>query len=469
MLENIYLYFTGDLHSYFDHWSRVASFIKNKREEHFSKNNASFLFDIGDHIDRVHPISEASMGKSNVHLMNDLNYDVITIGNNEGITISHQQLRHLYDDASFSVVCSNLQSLKDDTPSWLQSSKILTTNSGVSIGIIGLTAPFNPYYNLLDWHVETPFKTLKEELTILHEKVDVIVLLSHLGIYEDQRIANEFDEIDVIIGGHTHHLLRTGEIVNQTLITASGKHCAHVGEVVLEWDCKAQKLINKNAFVTDITELPKDFLTEQRLKELELEANIILDKEIVYIENPLKSSWFKNSKLMYQFTEKLRLWTGSDIAMLNAGLLLDDLPTGKVTYGDVHRLCPHPINPCVVEINGSELAEIVRVTMTKDFMELKLKGFGFRGEVLGKMVFTGIDVEVGYHENGHRYVKDILYLGKPIKENQTFSLATADTFTFGRLLPEVAKSKRQKLFLPEFIRYLLVLTLVDYRQWKNER
>src|SRR5690625_4570800 len=101
MLENIYFYFTGDLHSYFNHWSRVASFIKNKREEQKSKSISSFLFDIGDHIDRVHPITEASMGKVNVNLMNDLNYDVITIGNNEGITLSNKQLYHLYDDASF--------------------------------------------------------------------------------------------------------------------------------------------------------------------------------------------------------------------------------------------------------------------------------------------------------------------------------------------------------------------------------
>lgn len=468
MLENIYFYFTGDLHSYFDHWSRVASFIKNKREEHSSKGDTTFLFDIGDHIDRVHPISEASMGKSNVYLMNDLNYDAITIGNNEGITISHQQLFHLYDDASFSVVCSNLQSLKKDTPSWLQTSKILKTNSGVAIGLIGLTAPFNPYYNLLNWHVDAPFKAIQNELDFLSGRVDIIVLLSHLGIYEDQRIANEFNEIDIIIGGHTHHLLRTGEVVNHTLITAAGKHCAYVGEIALEWDHQSQEIINKNSFVTDITELPRDFLTEQRLKELELEANIILDKKIVNIEAPLKSSWFKNSKLMYQFTEKLRTWTNANIAMLNAGLLLDDLPTGKVTYGDVHRICPHPINPCVVEVNGAELAEIVRMTMTKEFMELKLKGFGFRGEVLGKMIFTGVDIKIDFHENGHQYVKEILYLGKPINEKQTFSLATADTFTFGRLLPEVAKSKQQTLFLPEFIRYLLVLTLVDYEWWKSE-
>src|SRR5690625_1403907 len=198
MIENIYLYYTNDLHSYFDHWSRVATFLKDQKEICKSKNDTYFLFDIGDHIDRVHPITEATMGKANIELLDGLEYDLVTIGNNEGITLSHQQLYHLYDDASFTVVCSNLQCMNKKKPSWLNTSKIIHSDQGVSIGVIGLTAPFNPYYHLLNWHVEAPFDTLQKELEKLHGNVDVIVLLSHLGIYEDEEIAKHFPEIDVI-------------------------------------------------------------------------------------------------------------------------------------------------------------------------------------------------------------------------------------------------------------------------------
>src|SRR5690625_3829974 len=163
MIEKIYFNYTNDLHSYFEHWSRVATFIKDKQESRQLKNESFFLFDIGDHIDRVHPVTEATMGKANIELLNDLDYDVVTIGNNEGITLSHHQLYHLYDDASFAVVCSNLQSIHQQKPSWLQSTQILYTNEGVSIGVLGLTAPFNPYYHLLNWHVEAPFDTLQQE------------------------------------------------------------------------------------------------------------------------------------------------------------------------------------------------------------------------------------------------------------------------------------------------------------------
>src|SRR5690625_7493568 len=85
--------------------------------------------------------------------------------------------------------------------------------------------------------------------------------------------------------------------------------------------------------------LPRDLQTEKRLKELEDDANVILDKTIVYTEEPLKVHWFQETKLMTKFTEKLLEWTNADIAMLNAGLLLDELPAGTITYTDVHRIC----------------------------------------------------------------------------------------------------------------------------------
>src|SRR5690625_2867135 len=164
MEETIRFYYTNDLHSYFDHWSRVATYLKTKRYESKVNNESFWTLDIGDHIDRVHPITEATMGKANVELLNNLHYDVVTIGNNEGITLSYDDLYHLYDDANFKVVCSNLQSKKATNPRWLLSSYISESKRGVKIGVIGLTARFNPYYHILGWDVEPIFDVLDTEL-----------------------------------------------------------------------------------------------------------------------------------------------------------------------------------------------------------------------------------------------------------------------------------------------------------------
>ncbi|MGM8365207.1 bifunctional metallophosphatase/5'-nucleotidase [Virgibacillus sp. W0181] len=462
MQEKIFFYYTNDLHSNFNNWSRAAAYFKEKRALHEAEQTSNWLVDIGDHVDRVHPIAEAFMGKANVQLMNNLGYDIATLGNNEGITLSHQDLFHLYDEADFQVVCSNLESMTDDQPEWLEMNTTLTSKGGVTIGVIGLTAPFNAFYHLLDWHVSTPFDAINNVLNRVTKKADIIILLSHLGINEDRAIARKFPDIDAIIGGHTHHLLRTEEKVNETIITAAGKHCAFVGEVILTWDHTQNELVEKEAYTTDITHVAKDLPTEQLLMELKEQADDHLSSPIVHVDEPIDINWFKPTPIMERLTHTLKNWTDADIGMLNAGLLLDYFSAGTVTYKDVHRICPHPINPCVVKLQGNEILEVVRASLTKDFMELKLKGFGFRGEVLGRMIFSGIDVITDVHPDGQEFVKVITYQGQALDPEKKYSVATADTFTFGRLLPEIAKSKSKRFFLPEFIRDLLLVTLKEY-------
>lgn len=460
MLEKIYFYYTNDLHSYFEHWSRVVGFLKDKRQRNEMNDESNWIVDIGDHIDRVDPIAEAFMGKANVELMNEAGYDIVTLGNNEGITMSHDDLHDLYDQANFEVVCANLHSEKN-VPDWLKFYTNVTSNHGVKIGVIGLTAPFNDFYELLDWHVSEPDKTLDKYIKQLKETSDIIVLLSHLGINEDRELARRFPDLDIIIGGHTHHLLRTGEEVNNSIITAAGKHCTYVGQVILTWDHELGKLVNKEAYTTNITHLDKDIATEEHVLELRNKASENLSEVIVHLDQPIDVSWFSHSEIMGHLTDMTRKWTKADIAMLNAGLLVDQIPKGDVTYGDVHHICPHPINPCVVELSGSQLTEAIRASLSKEFVELKLKGFGFRGEVIGRMIFSGIEVETVNRENGEEYVERITRNGEPLDTAEMYTIALPDTFTFGRLFPEVARSKMKKYFVPEFLRDLLALTLKE--------
>ncbi|HLS35223.1 MAG TPA: bifunctional UDP-sugar hydrolase/5'-nucleotidase [Bacillota bacterium] len=457
MQEQIYFYYTNDLHSDFTYWPQVVHYFHKRRIKHKRKDEACFIVDIGDHIDRVHPIAEAFMGKGNVQLLNEASYDVITIGNNEGITLSHDDLFHLYNEAQFDVVCSNLNSLTEKQPDWLNKVIYKQTASNVKIAILGLTAAFNPFYNLLDWHVEEPTETLHNELARLTDDVDIVILLSHLGLNEDRSIAKNFPQIDLIIGGHTHHLLKSGEIVRETLLTAAGKHCSHIGEVMLLWDHEKKKLVQKEAYVTNITHMKKDEKTVHVIKDLQDKAHDKMSQVIAETKEQLTVNWYQETFLMKKLTNTLKKWTKADCAMLPSGLLLDHLPVGEITLGDVHRICPHPINPVVVNVSGREIKEIVRVGQTKEFMNLHLKGFGFRGKVIGKAVFSGITFDTKNKKD--HYIKDVFINNKRIVDEKIYSFATADMFIFGRLLPEVAKSKRKDLFLPEFIRDILVHTL----------
>ncbi|CDQ21281.1 2',3'-cyclic-nucleotide 2'-phosphodiesterase/5'-or 3'-nucleotidase, 5'-nucleotidase family [Halobacillus karajensis] len=455
MKEKLYFYYTSDLHSHFENWPQIVGYFNDQKKKHEKKGEECWLFDNGDHVDRFHPIAEGLMGKGNVELLNEAGYDIATIGNNEGITLAAEDLHSLYDQAKFRVVCANLDCRHTSSPSWLKPYHILESSYGTRIGIIGLTAPFQAFYEQLGWDVLPPFDVLDGLMEEIRKETDIIILLSHLGINEDEEIARRYHDIDIIIGGHTHHLFKNGEYIDGALLTAAGKHGTHLGEIAVEWNVDTRHLEKKEAYAIPTEHMRKDGGVTGKVQEIRSKAVHELGTPITTLKEPLHIAWFQNTPLMDRLTEQLRIWTSADIAMLNAGVLLDHLPAGNITYEDIHRICPHPMNPCRVELRGDELLEVIRAAYTKELTEIRLKGFGFRGEVIGKMVFSGVDIGIDKDDSGEEHVKNVFFNGEPIDHQRTYRFATADTFTFGRFFPEIAYSKSKKYYMPELLRDLL--------------
>ncbi|PWU68161.1 bifunctional metallophosphatase/5'-nucleotidase [Gracilibacillus dipsosauri] len=456
MKERLHFYYTNDLHSHFENWASIVDFLNKKKEKHRQDKEHYWIVDIGDHVDRFHPISEAFRGKRNVELLNDVGYNIATIGNNEGITLEYYDLFHLYDAATFKVVCGNLTARNERQPVWLKDHYTFQSETGIKITVLGLTAPFTPFYRPLGWDVEPPYEYLRRELPKVEQDSDIIILLSHLGLSDDEMIARDFPSIDVIIGGHSHHLLKNEKSINQSILTAAGRYGHFVGEVDLLWDHNQNKLIEKHAYAMETSHMKKDLETEKKLEHLNKEAEIVLQQPVTVLKQRLEVNWFLNTIIIQQLTDHLQKWTDADIAMLNAGLLLDHLEKGPVTKRDIHRICPHPINPCTVKLRGIELLEVIRGAYDQALITLELKGFGFRGKVIGKFVFSGLDIEIMTDEDGIEHVKNVYYQGEEIAEERIYTFATADMFTFGRMFPQISRSKTKQFFLPEFLRDLLI-------------
>ena len=61
------------------------------------------------------------------------------------------------------------------------------------------------------------------QLNELKGKTDMIILLSHLGIHDDEKIAELYPQVDLILGGHTHHILHEGKQIKYTIVSSSRK------------------------------------------------------------------------------------------------------------------------------------------------------------------------------------------------------------------------------------------------------
>ncbi|MGM9929176.1 MAG: bifunctional metallophosphatase/5'-nucleotidase [Bacillus sp. (in: firmicutes)] len=448
MEETVHLYYINDLHSHFKHWKRIEAFIQRRRILHEDVKEEMIVTDIGDHVDRFHPYTEALLGKGNIALLNALGCQYATIGNNEGITFSHHELNQLYDEAQFSVVVSNLYHENGERPKWAVPYKIHETAKGNKVAFIGATAAFQAFYELLGWHIVDPLEEIRSAVAAVKEQCDVIILLSHLGIEYDEKLAREIPEIHMIIGAHTHHVLHDGKRVNQTLLCGAGMAGRFVGH--------AEVVINPGTVPQVKTSLYE--MNQQNPVQGEDEfANALYHKgkellsvEIAHLPKPIPSHWFEDSPLGQRLCDMLLEWCNADCAFLNAGLLLEGLEAGSVTLYDLHRICPHPINPCVIELSGQELKEVLVQSMDETWPHWQIKGFGFRGRVLGKMIYSNISIR-GPH--------DIYIKQEKLELKKTYRLAIPDMFTFGHFFPSLKRNEKKTYYLPEFLRDLLKRTL----------
>ncbi|MFC5602573.1 bifunctional metallophosphatase/5'-nucleotidase [Sporosarcina koreensis] len=443
--ETIHLYHTNDIHSHFDSWPKISRYLQTQRGLNDSAEEACFIFDIGDHVDRSHPFTEGTSGKGNVALLNRAGYDAVTIGNNEGITMSKKALNSLYEGADFDVILCNLTETDGSLPQWLNPYVIYETASGIRVGVIGATAMYTAFYAKLGWLIEEPRQELKKVAEQIRHKTDMIICLSHLGVNEDRLLAEECKQIDVILGAHTHHLFPEGEMVNDTLLAATGKFGEYVGHVEIHVDCD-MKIVDKSAEVIRVAELESREEDVQEVNELIHTGNETLEENVFYTASPLKQQLFVDSPISSFFGRALVEYTGADCAMFNAGIFLGSLDKGWVTKRMVHALLPHPINPCTVTLDGAELLEVYRLSKNESWPETEIKGLGFRGTFMGKMIF----------ERLFRTDAGELYAGnRKVIAGKTYTLATLDMFTFGYFFPSL-KTAEKEYHMPELIRDVFI-------------
>lgn len=447
VLEKIHIFHTNDVHSHFEYWLRMQTFIKEQRQLLASRGEVSFLFDIGDHMDRSNIYTEATLGKGNVELLNEAQYDVVTIGNNEGITLSFEELVALYENAKFDVVVANIQAIKGENPHWLKPYVILNTMYGTKVAVIGATAQFDAFYRSLNWEVTEPRRELILLVQQLRKEVDIIVCLSHLGLTDDELLAQECPDIDVIFGAHTHHILPTGKRVNGVLLTGGGKYGQYTGHLTIVYDHETQCIASIEEELIENGQLATVPEEAEFLYRLTKKAESLLKEPVTQLSKTYYKEWFHYSALSNLFAEAVFDYTNADCAMFNAGIFVDDLKKGYVSTLDMHKILPHPINLCLIELTGTELKEMyLQAQSNEEWPYLQLKGLGFRGIIFGKLLMYNMKM------NKQR---ELIIDDKIVELSKKYKLATLDLFTFGYFFPTFKYAKK-RYFLPTFLRDILL-------------
>ncbi|NHN31600.1 bifunctional metallophosphatase/5'-nucleotidase [Paenibacillus agricola] len=445
---------SNDIHSHFEQMPSIAAAFKELRasagEEH------TLTLDIGDHMDRVRTETEGSSGEANLEIMNETGYDAITIGNNEGLTLSQETLTKLYgSQAKFKVLCSNLlDAASGDFPEWGMPYHIIN-KGGISIGLIGVTAYFPDFYQLLGWDIQEPVSITADLVRMLRPRVDLIVVLSHIGLRNDQRMADEIQGIDLILGGHTHHLLEEPMQIGDTFICAAGKYGQYFGIVDIELDASTHKRTKVHASIRKTSTYPEDEHIANLVHQYRSSSSQVLAKQVAYLEQPLAANWYEESPLGNLLAAGIRKWTGAELALVNAGQLLEGLEVGAVTAGRLLEICPSPINSCRMLLSGEKIWKALEESRMQEFMEKPLYGFGFRGKVLGMLNLDGLRVEYDPAAPAYSRIQAVWIGNELLDLEKEYTVGTIDMFTFGIGFLTLSEGREIEYFLPNFIRDII--------------
>nr|WP_195805034.1 bifunctional metallophosphatase/5'-nucleotidase [Enterococcus faecalis] len=441
------MFHTNDLHSHFENWPKIRRLVKAKRSLYQKEGKTVVTIDLGDFSDRCHPLTEATDGRANVAIMNTLAYDLVTIGNNEGIGNSKKQLEHLYDQATFEVVLANLEDPKTQTlPDFCQAYKIMTTKEGTKLGFIGLTAPFPLTYNPNGWTIKQVEAVLPQLITEVAPQCDVLILLSHLGIDTDFMIAANYPEIQVILGSHTHHLFKDGEKINHVQLAAAGKYGQYIGEVHLFVDDDT-KQVTSYAKTMETASLEEQATDAKEIAGYLTEGHRLLQaQQIAQIPETLSTDLRQPHAFITVALKALKEAGQTEAAVLNNGLFLADLPEGIINADQLHEALPHPMHLIKVTLKGSDMSRLIReMEKSRQFLrKFPIRGMGFRGKIFGELCYDGIRFE--------RNSQTVFWQGKPIQPEQKYTLTTVDHFQFVPFFPTIELVGEVEFLFPDVLR-----------------
>ncbi len=421
--------FTHDLHSRMDSemvsgevaggFARLKTLIDQK----FDRKEPTVLVDAGDFSMGTLYQTVYESQASELKMMGYLRYDAVTFGNHEfdyrSVGVANMlNSAILHDDINDGLVMpqfviSNIdwnknnskdnKLVKDALENYGAKEYTVLERGGVRFGIYGVVGQdaeeCAPASNI---DFDSIVDTSKRIVDILknEEKVDIIICLSHSGTdenskkSEDEILAKEVPEIDVIVSGHTHTTLSQPIKYGDTYIVSCGEYGRNLGEINLyknasgRWALDSYKLNKVDSSVAENEQINKkldvyrSMINEHYLKNFGLTYDKVL-AENNYDFTPISEfgKQLKEDTLgsiiadSYQYAVKQaegEKYQEVALTIAPSGTIRDTLQKGKVKVWDVFNISCLGIGPdritgyplVSVYLTGAELKTVAEIDVS---------------------------------------------------------------------------------------------------------
>ena len=438
--------------------ARLYTYIQQVRAE----NPNTILIDAGDDIqgtimtddiynkipEEPHPVVAA---------MNYMGYDAMTLGNHE-FNWGIDTMQKILSQAQFPVLAANV---KDTSGGFVTGAGwTIVEKDGVKVAVIGVVTPDVPIWDggkegVEACTYEAANTAVKNAIAEIGDGADVIVVSAHMGMYAEfdedggsdsaQKILDDNPEIDVLQVAHNHVVV--SETQGDTVIGG----VRNGGRDIARFDLT----LDQNNHVTDATVEIVDMTgvtPSQALRDIELvkeshqktidfitgggsgedgEGGAALGSTTAKFQPVDEIAGLPEGKLqdtaVMDLINKVQLEnSGADVSA--AALFKDtsDLPEGDINYGNIFDIYKFDNTLDRVTGTGKEL---------KGYMEWAAACYNqwvpgdinisFDPEYPGYLydMFAGVDYEIDLSQPKGERIKNVMFKGAPLQDDQTLTLA----------------------------------------------
>ncbi|KAK7498038.1 hypothetical protein BaRGS_00010626 [Batillaria attramentaria] len=244
---------------------------------------------------------------------------------------------------------------------------------------------------------------------------DIVIALTHMRWPNDERLAEEAPEIDIILGGHDHDY--DIKEVNGKYVLKSGTDFRNLSKLTL--------VKNGHGWSVDVerVDLTSDFPQDPDMEEI-VHQMLVLGSMGVNLEGRFSIVRTMETNLGNFITDIMLAATHSEVALLNSGTIRSDRihPKGEFRVRDLLTILPLPDPLVVIRVSGRQL-----ILALENGVGQYPKKEGRFPQVAG--ISFGFDPT---RPRGHRVaISSVRVQGKPLQLENYYSLVTKEYIATG--------------------------------------
>lgn len=371
---------TNDIHGALDGLGAQAAEIRRVRAAH-----PNTYFVVAGDVFSGNPVADLNAGRPVIEALNAMGTTALSAGNHEfDHGPSETQARRA--ESAFPWLGANIRVVnRAATPiASFDPYLILVTDLGQRIALFGVTEtpPSTRRQNVVGLEFLDPVAVALIMSAQLRQQADLVVAVTHVGVDLDREIARTAGDLDLIIGGHSHTVLRAPVVENRVPIVQAGANSLFLGQVELVRDLSARR----NSMTARLTETRalRDEDAEVRAIVERWNARMVaaLDRRIGHAATALARDNLTTQDvgLGNLIADATRApFERADVGLMNNGGIRASLPAGPITLRSLYGVMPFANYFMLFEVTGEQLREIVRASYSRrNQVDLQVSGMMVR-------------------------------------------------------------------------------------------